>query len=138
MGKLVTSGFIVNVFKKADKKTILRCPNIRRFVEQYGVEHYIHDTAWLINFDDFMDKITPQGEQEKCEMPILRNKHDSLIRFNRTHKYAVDKHTVDRCTESEDVSKYLYGRIWIINYRELEKEIERRVEEGSEKKREKQ
>lgn len=95
-------------------------------------------TDWLINFDDFMSKITPQGEQAICEMPVLRNKHDSLIRFNRTHKYAVDKHTVDRCTESENVSKYLYGRIWIINYRELEKEIERRVEEGSEKKREKQ
>ena len=52
-------------------------------------------------------------------------------------KYAVDKHTIDRCTASDNVSKFLHGRIWIINYRELEKEIERRVEEGSEKKREK-
>lgn len=52
-------------------------------------------------------------------------------------KYAVDKHTIDRCTTSDNVSKFLHGRIWIINYRELEKEIERRVEEGSEKKREK-
>lgn len=52
-------------------------------------------------------------------------------------KYAVDKHTIDRCTASDSVSKFLHGRIWIINYRELEKEIERRVEEGSEKKREK-
>ena len=99
--------------------------------------YYVHDTAWLINFDDFMSKINPQGKQVKCEMPLLRNKHDSLIRFNRTHKYAVDKHTIDRCTASDNVSKFLHGRIWIINYRELEKEIERRVEEGSEKKREK-
>ena len=49
----------------------------------------------------------------------------------------VDKHTIDRCTASDNVSKFLHGRIWIINYRELEKEIERRVEEGSEKKRDK-
>ena len=84
-----------------------------------------------------MSKINPQGKQVKCEMPLLRNKHDSLIRFNRTHKYAVDKHTIDRCTASDNVSKFLHGRIWIINYRELEKEIERRVEEGSEKKRKK-
>ena len=76
--------------------------------------YYVHDTAWLINFDDFMSKINPQGEQVKCEMPLLRNKHDSLIRFNRTHKYAVDKHTIDRCTASDNVSKFLHGRIWII------------------------
>ena len=95
---------------------------MRRFAEQNDVEYYVHDTAWLINFDDFMSKINPQGEQVKCEMPLLRNKHDSLIRFNRTHKYAVDKHTIDRCTASDNVSKFLHGRIWIINYRELEKE----------------
>ena len=118
-------------------KELIRRPNLRRFAEQNDVEYYVHDTAWLINFDDFMSKINPQGEQVKCEMPLLRNKHDSLIRFNRTHKYAVDKHTIDRCTASDNVSKFLHGRIWIINYRELEKEIERRVEEGSEKKREK-
>ena len=137
MSKLVTSGYIAKLFKQADKNTIIRRPNLRRFAEQSGVEYYVHDTAWLINFDDFMSKINPQGEQVKCEMPLLRNKHDSLIRFNRTHKYAVDKHTIDRCTASDNVSKFLHGRIWIINYRELEKEIERRVEEGSEKKREK-
>lgn len=61
-----------------------------------------------------MSKINPQGKQVKCEMPLLRNKHDSLIRFNRTHKYAVDKHTIDRCTASDNVSKFLHGRIWII------------------------
>ena len=137
MNKLVTSGYIAKLFKQADKNTIIRRPNLRRFAEQNVVEYYVHDTAWLINFDDFMSKINPQGEQVKCEMPLLRNKHDSLIRFNRTHKYAVDKHTIDRCTASDNVSKFLHGRIWIINYRELEKEIERRVEEGSEKKREK-
>ena len=114
MNKLVTSGYIAKLFKQADKNTIIRRPNLRRFAEQNGVEYYVHDTAWLINFDDFMSKINPQGEQVKCEMPLLRNKHDSLIRFNRTHKYAVDKHTIDRCTASDNVSKFLHGRIWII------------------------
>ena len=114
MNKLVTSGYIAKLFKQADKNTIIRRPNLRRFAEQNDVEYYVHDTAWLINFDDFMSKINPQGEQVKCEMPLLRNKHDSLIRFNRTHKYAVDKHTIDRCTASDNVSKFLHGRIWII------------------------
>ena len=114
MNKLVTSGYIAKLFKQADKNTIIRRPNLRRFAEQNNVEYYVHDTAWLINFDDFMSKVNPQGEQVKCEMPLLRNKHDSLIRFNRTHKYAVDKHTIDRCTASDNVSKFLHGRIWII------------------------
>ena len=114
MNKLVTSGYIAKLFKQADKNTIIRRPNLRRFAEQNDVEYYVHDTAWLINFDDFMSKINPQGKQVKCEMPLLRNKHDSLIRFNRTHKYAVDKHTIDRCTASDNVSKFLHGRIWII------------------------
>ena len=114
MNKLVTSGYIAKLFKQADKNTIIRRPNLRRFAEQNDVEYYVHDTAWLINFDDFMSKINPQGKQVKCEMPLLRNKHDSLIRFNRSHKYAVDKHTIDRCTASDNVSKFLHGRIWII------------------------
>ena len=75
MNKLVTSGYIAKLFKQADKNTIIRRPNLRRFAEQNDVEYYVHDTAWLINFDDFMSKINPQGEQVKCEMPLLRNKH---------------------------------------------------------------
>ena len=96
---MIIRGFIVN--------SIFNCLSLLLL-------YYVHDTAWLINFDDFMSKINPQGKQVKCEMPLLRNKHDSLIRFNRTHKYAVDKHTIDRCTASDNVSKFLHGRIWII------------------------
>ena len=65
MNKLVTSGYIAKLFKQADKNTIIRRPNLRRFAEQNDVEYYVHDTAWLINFDDFMSKINPQGEQVK-------------------------------------------------------------------------
>ena len=96
---MIIRGFIVN--------SIFNCLSLLLL-------YYVHDTAWLINFDDFMSKINPQGKQVKCEMPLLRNKHDSLIRFNRTHKYAVDKHTIDRCTASDNVSKFLHGRSWII------------------------
>lgn len=49
MNKLVTSGYIAKLFKQADKNTIIRRPNLRRFAEQNDVEYYVHDTAWLTN-----------------------------------------------------------------------------------------
>ena len=70
MNKLVTSGYIAKLFEQADKNTIVRRPNLRRFAEQNDVEYYVQDTDWLINFNDFMSKINPQGEQVKCEMPL--------------------------------------------------------------------
>ena len=96
---------------------------------------YEFETAWLIDFKEFMAAVTPKGELPEVEMPIIRCKHSALVLFNKTHDYAVDKHTIDRCTASPNVSKYNYKRKWFINYKELEKEIERRVEKGLEKKR---
>ena len=137
MKKLVTSGEIQRLFATFDEGTIIRRPNLRRFARDNGVTLYMFETAWLIDFKEFMAAVTPKGELPKTEMPIIRCKHSALILFNETHEYAVDKHTIDRCTDSPNVSKYKYERKWFINYKELEKEIERRVADGIEKKREK-
>ena len=55
--RYVTSGYLHRLFVEKDKDTILRRPNIRRFVLQYGVPCEQHEKAWLIDFDAFMAAI---------------------------------------------------------------------------------
>ena len=58
--RFVTSGYLQRLFTEQDKQTILRRPNIRRFVLQYKVPYEQHKKAWLIDFDAFMKTIAPK------------------------------------------------------------------------------
>lgn len=39
------------MFLAEDEKTIIRKPNLRYFARDNGVEHYVYEKAWVINYD---------------------------------------------------------------------------------------
>ena len=39
------------MFLAEDEKTMIRKPNLRYFARDNGVEHYVYEKAWVINYD---------------------------------------------------------------------------------------
>lgn len=118
--RFVTSGYLQRLFAEQDKETILRRPNIRRFVLQYNVPCEQHKKAWLIDFDAFMKAIAPKKYPVQEGIPKVRRIENALKEYNASHKQKATMDDVKACLKSGKVFYYSYrGRI-IVNYDELE------------------
>ena len=125
MRRMRTTGQIAKLFYEADSGTIIRKPNMRRFAKDNGVfYHILSNTSWIIDLDEFLEKVNPNNIDFHIEFPRLRNIATSVILFNETYpEYDIDKHTVEKCMRSDSVTVIRHGNRWIINYDELESEM---------------
>ena len=116
--KMCTSGEIYRAFLSQDKYTVLRRLNLR-----YFVNHIVCQSKWLIDFDDFMEKINLNKIQNSCQMPRLRTKITAQNEWNASHRKHIKHFIIDQICASGKVSVRKHGRYNIINYDELEVEI---------------
>lgn len=120
MKELVSSGDVMRMFKKGDPRTIIRRPNARRFAQANGVRYYIIEGKWLIDYKEFFQKINPRNIKQEERMPRIRCKADCLELFSREYPlYLIDKHVIDLCVDSTNVTRYHHGNRWFVNYDEL-------------------
>lgn len=127
--ELVTSGDIMRMFMEQDPKTILRRPNIRRFVIDNDIRYYVLERKWLIDYKEFFQKVNPRRVKENVVLPRIRCKRDCVELFNKENPlYIINKHVVDLCIECGHVTRFHHGNRWFVNYDELEKEILRYLE----------
>ncbi len=125
--RFVTSGYLQRLFAEQDKHTILRRPNIRRFVLQYNVPYEQHKKAWLIDFDAFMKAIAPKKYPVQEGVPKVRRIENALKEYNASHKQKATMDDVKACLKSGNVFYYSFrGRI-IVNYDELEIELRKLI-----------
>lgn len=125
--RFVTSGYLQRLFAEQDKETILRRPNIRRFVLQYNVPCEQHKKAWLIDFDAFMKAIAPKKYPIQESIPKVRRIENALKEYNASHQQKTTMEDVKVCLKSGNVFYYTYrGRI-IVNYEELESELKKHI-----------
>lgn len=121
--RFVTSGYLQRLFAEQDKQTILRRPNIRRFVLQYNVPYEQHKKAWLIDFNAFMKAIAPKEYPVQEGIPKVRRIENALKEYNASHEQKATMDDVKACLKSGNVFYYSFrGRI-IVNYDELEMEL---------------
>lgn len=125
--RFVTSGYLQRLFAEQDKQTILRRPNIRRFVLQYNVPYEQHKKAWLIDFNAFMKAIAPKKYPVQEGIPKVRRIENALKKYNASHKQNATMDDVKACLKSGIVFYYSFrGRI-IVNYDELEIELRKLI-----------
>lgn len=122
--RFVTSGYLQRLFAEQDKETILRRPNIRRFVLQYKVPCEQHKKAWLIDFDAFMKAIAPKKFLVQEGIPKVRKIENALKEFNAAHKQKATMDDVKACLKCGNVFYYSYRGRTIVNYDELEIELD--------------
>lgn len=125
--RFVTSGYLQRLFAEQDKQTILRRPNIRRFVLQYNVPYEQHKKAWLIDFDAFIKAIAPKKYPVQEGIPKVRRIENALEEYNASHEQKATMDDVKACLKSSIVFYYSFrGRI-IVNYDELEIELRKLI-----------
>lgn len=122
--RYVTSGYLQRLFLEKDKGTILRRPNIRRFALQYGVPCEQHEKAWLIDFDAFMKAIAPTEYPLQRGIVKIRSVNNALKEYNKKHKKQAAMEDVEACIFNGKVFSYSYWDRTIVNYDELEAELE--------------
>ena len=121
MERLATSGEIYTMFFVADENTIVRKPNLRRYARDNGIEHYVYDEAWLINYEQFLKDLNPKNMTERYALPRMRQKQAAVRLWNSEHPdKLIDKHIVEICVNDERVFYYKRENTWIINYDQLE------------------
>ena len=125
--RFVTSGYLQRLFAEQDKETILRRPNIRRFVLQYNVPCEQHKKAWLIDFDAFMKAIAPKKFLVQEGIPKVRKIENALKEYNAAHKQKATMDDVRACLKSGNVFYYSYQGRTIVNYDELEMELRKLI-----------
>ena len=125
--RFVTSGYLQRLFAEQDKETILRRPNIRRFVLQYNVPYEQHKKAWLIDFNAFIKTIAPKKYPVQEGVPKVRRIENALEEYNASHEQKATMDDVKACLKSGNVFYYSFrGRI-IVNYDELEIELRKLI-----------
>lgn len=122
---LMTSGEIYRTFLTRDADTKIRKLNIRLFVKEQGIWHFVSPSRkWYIDFNAFMEKVNPRHINERVEIPRLRWHDDSVRNFKRTHlELPVTITIAEQAFKSDKVFKTLNGHRWIINYDQLEQEV---------------
>ena len=125
--RFVTSGYLQRLFAEQDKETILRRPNIRRFVLQYKVPYEQHKKAWLIDFNAFIKAIAPKTYPIQEGVPKVRRIENALKEYNASHKQNATMDDVKACLKSGNVFYYSYRDRIIVNYEELEIELRKLI-----------
>lgn len=125
--RFVTSGYLQRLFAEQDKQTILRRPNIRRFVLQHKVPYEQHKKAWLIDFNAFMKAIAPKKYPVQEGVPKVRKIENALKEFNVAHKQKATMDDVKACLKSGNVFYYSYQGRTIVNYDELEIKLKKYI-----------
>lgn len=123
--KLVTSGYLLRLFKEHDKNTSLTRPNIRLFAQRYGIFYEAHEKAWLIDFDAFMKTIIPKECHTVNGISRIRRINEAVKIYNESHSKQINREKIEQYLNSGKISYYRYANEIILNYDELEKQLKR-------------
>ena len=120
--QMVSSGEIFRLFNENDTGTIVRRPNLRRFVKANGIRYFINELGyWVIDGKDFMAKVNPKNISFSVKMPRMRWHDDSVRNFQRRHpNIRITLNELEKILRTDEVFSTLNGRRWILNYDELE------------------
>ena len=125
--KIVTTGNLYKIFKENDEDTIIRMRNLRTLVRNNNFNYHKVGENYLIDYDDFMKKINPKNLEHRYNIPKLRSIKSATREYNKTHKNQISYHLVERCIATGNVSYVKTIRLYLINYEELEREIENQI-----------
>ena len=123
--KVITTGNLHKIIKERDENTIIRVENLTELIQDLNIKHHKVSDQYLIDFEDFFKKINPKNLSHHYKIPKLRNVRSATSEYNKTHKKQISYHEVERCLATDNVSYIKTKRYYLINYEELEEEIEK-------------
>ena len=122
--KILTTGQLCKKFEEEDKDTFLRKRNLRNFIRTNNVKYHMFGPQYLIDIEDFMNKVNPKNITQHYEVPKIRTMTSAVREFNKFHYEQINIHIIEELLKNNPRFSYQKGtRFYLINYDELEKEI---------------
>jgi len=123
-----TTRTILNMFLEEDPDTIIRKPNLRRFVKNTEIQYIAGGGIWLINSKQVINALNPKRlTKHDYEIPRIRTLKGCVDEWNKTHpksRTTIDKHTIEKLILDPEIFKYKIGyHTWLINYDQIEKKL---------------
>ena len=85
---MLTSGEIFRLFRADDPGTVIRKPNLRRFVLQQDLPYTVLNGKWLIDFPSLLSALNPSSFHSRFDKPPkLRLHDDAVFDFKRLHPH---------------------------------------------------
>lgn len=119
---MLTSKKICQLFYDYDKHSLLRPPNLRRFVQENNVLYFpITQSKWLINIVDLNKKLNPRRINQKQSLPRIRGQIKAFeMILEQYPQFVKQKDCLRKVFNSPTVFKIKNGGHWLVNYDEFE------------------
>lgn len=123
--KMMTSTQIVKLFMEEDGDTLIRRPNLRRFIQANNLPYYPYNPSkWIIDSEKFMQAVNPRGICQRAAPPKIRSLLRSIDLLKAEHPHLqLTRQEILSTFESDEVFKIKNGTHWLLNYDELETAI---------------
>ena len=128
---MFTSKMVCSLFYEHDSGSMIRQPNLRRFVQENNIRYFpINPSKWLINIVDFTTILNPKKINQRASLPRLRGQIKAFNEIIAAYpKLKIDRQLLQNALASENVFKIKNGGHWIINFDEFKQEVIRILEE---------
>ena len=109
--KLIAPGIIVRKFRESDENTIIRLPNLRRFVKNNNIKYIMVGRNWLIDGDRFMKVINPSKIDCRYEIPKIRTLRSAIKEFKSRYIYkkTIRPELIAEIVKTENITAYYMG-----------------------------
>lgn len=127
---MFTSKKICQLFYEHDSGSIIRQPNLRKFVQENNIRYFpINPSKWLINIVDFITVLNPRKIYQRTPFPRLRGQTKAFNEMIAVYpKLKTDRQLLQDAFHSENIFKIKNGGHWIVNLDEFEQEVIRLLE----------
>ncbi len=121
----MTSTQIVKLFMEEDGDTLIRRPNLRRFIQANNLPYYPYNPSkWIIDGEKFMQAVHPRGICQRASPPKIRSLLRSIDLLKAEHPHLqLTRQEILSTFELDEVFKIKNGTHWLLNYDELETAI---------------
>lgn len=127
---MFTSKKVCALFYEHDSGSMIRQPNLRRFVQENNIRYFpINPSKWLINIIDFTAVLNPKRIYQRAPFPRLRGQIKAFNEIIAVYpKLKRDRQLLQDAFNSENVFKIKNGGHWLVNFDEFEEEVVRLLE----------
>ncbi len=124
--RITTATNLYKLFKEYDEDTILRVRNIRTLIQDNNFEYHRAGEVFLIDYDAFMQKVNQKNISHRYDIPRIRSIQSATREYNKSHNRKISYHIVEQCIASKEIPFVKTPRLYLINYDELEKYLEKK------------
>ena len=122
--KYIPMAQLLRLCKTLDNNTPFRKRNFKHFLINNNIQINKVGQVYLINKDDFFEKINPKNIEKQYSIPKVRTMQGTVDEYNNTHADKITIHLIEELRANKSIQFYKGTRLCLINYDEVKSGLE--------------